>query len=99
MKTKRLDEVVFTFRDYDIDPENRKNRTLVFETKITAKRLMKLLNEFAKLIDSYVDKKDETYAVIIATSGKNDYIESRVDDIEEKCNAQKVKVIRNIDIK
>lgn len=99
LKTKRLEDTIFTFRDYDIDPENRNNRTLVFETKITAKRLIKLLNEVTNLIDSYVDKKDETYTVIIATSGNNEFIEKRVGEIEEEYNAQKVKVIRNKDIK
>lgn len=95
LKTKRLEDIVFTFMDYDIDSENRSNRTLVFETKITAKRLIKLLNEFAKLIDDCVDKKDETYAVIIATSGRDESIEKRVNEIEEEYISQKIKVIRN----
>ena len=94
LNTKRLEEVCFTFRDYDIDSEDRNNKTVVFEVKINAKRLVRLLNEFMNLITNCMERKGEVGMVIISTSGKYEQLEKRTKDIEEEYDSQKIKVIR-----
>lgn len=70
-KSGNLEEIMFTFEDFDIDKTNN-NKVKVFELKISAQSLYQLLNEFSERIFRNFDQlQNQEIGVITSINAHN----------------------------
>lgn len=95
LKNKNLGNIVFHFRDYNIDSNNRSNRVMCFEAEMSASRLIDLLNDFGTRIKKSDDVKCEPVErVFVKTTGNDKTIEQRVEEVSKVYQKQKIGVTR-----
>lgn len=88
LKSKDLGKIEFTFYDYDINPENRKDRVKLFEVKMTAVRLVRLLNDFSERIKSNMDlaylDSPEIYVSVSKNKELQELMNSHLQEYEDQ---------------
>lgn len=79
-KNGNLEDIIFTFEDFDIDKTNN-NQFKVFELKITAKTLYQLLTEFSEIIaKNFNQLQGRSIGIKTSIKEENKTIQSRAEN-------------------